>query len=145
MTCANFIKHDCAECNKNKKYSVKENKNEYRLINNNRKLVCKIRIDSCYINSGKRCDYLFLDCDSKIAFFIELKGIHIVIAFEQLIESINKIINKIHGFNINGRIAVSRVAVPNLLNNPKKLKLDKILKRYKGNLIIKVRIIEDII
>jgi hypothetical protein len=141
MSCAKYINHECSVCNKNKIMSLSEYKSTFRLINNDRKLVCKIRVDNCYIKDGKQCDYLILNCNDKKAFFIELKGCMFIDAIKQIHNSIRSLTSDIPNFTIYGRIVLTKVSVPNLENNPHILRLIKILKKSGGNLINKVSLL----
>lgn len=143
MSCDKFINHECSICNNNRVFSVSENKCSFKLINNNSKLVCKIKVDNCYIMEGKQCDYLFLDCDDRKAYFIELKGCMLIDAVKQITNSIKSLISEIPNFTIFGRIVPTKVSVPNLENNPHILRLIKTLKKSGGNLINKVCQLEE--
>ncbi|HLC15477.1 MAG TPA: hypothetical protein VJL89_04545 [Thermodesulfovibrionia bacterium] len=141
-------KHRCADCNNNKIVVAQDEKNpkcEYRLINNSAKRVCKVTVDGCYITEGKRCDFLLIDCDSKVAFFIELKGRHLLEAVEQIYETINRFWQQMNGVIINGRIVLTKVTVPNLRNNPNILRLEKKLKSVNGTLEYKTIKMNEII
>jgi hypothetical protein len=136
--CETMEKHRCADCNNNKIVVAQDEKNpkcEYRLINNSAKRVCKVTVDGCYVTEDKRCDFLLIDCDSKAAFFIELKGSDVLKAVEQIDETINRFWHQMNGFIINGRIVSTKVPVPRLfMNNPKTQRLEKKLKSANGTL-----------
>lgn len=90
-------------------------------------IVCDvIAIEKCVfkkVAEGKRCDYLFLIdkkkqqynfIDNKIspAFYIELKGLGLPEACEQLLNSIEKTKDQIKDFEINALVVSSRKFVP---------------------------------
>lgn len=135
MTCSEFKGHDCASCNENKDIVARENRSEYRLINLYKEKICKVKIDGCYIQEGKKCDYLILRCTKKVAYFIELKGCLMLDAVDQITSTIDAMKNTVNKFeSVNGRIVLTKVSVPNIKNNPKILRLEKKLKALNGNL-----------
>lgn len=58
--------------------------------NKNRKTVQKIQVDNCAIKDGIKCDWLVIN-DKNIEHFVELKGVDVKHACEQLIRSINEL------------------------------------------------------
>lgn len=134
MSCKNFENHKCADCNNNKVIVAKENRCKFVLNNINKEKICKIRIDGCYLLSGRKCDYLILACNSKISYLIELKGSSFWDAIDQIVESLNKLENSLNGFVINARIVLTKVNVPNIKNTPTVLSLQKRLRKLGGNL-----------
>ena len=145
MSCDDFINHKCSNCSNNREATAKENKKIYRIINNKSKLFCKIKIDTCYIKEGKRCDFLILDCIENNAFFVELKGKHFEKACEQILSTIKFLEDQISGFTISARIIITHFSHPNDKNRPNKLKLEKKCKENNGKLIIKEKYYEEII
>lgn len=90
-----------------------------------------ISMDNCVFRNEigqKACDFLFLfdrnkqeyqvlkSKESK-AFYVELKGIDLAGACEQLLNSIEKTTNEIKGFDINAIVVSSRKFVPRYDNN----------------------------
>ena len=115
------------------KVVVKENKCGYIYENPSRTLVCVVKVDGCLITVGQRCDYLILDCTSKKVFFIELKG-KVLTAIDQIHASINNILPRITTANsVNARVVLTKQDVPNLENNPKLIKLRKLLRKLNGD------------
>ncbi len=145
MSCDNFRQNKHSQCNNNRVVVAEENRMKYILENNNRKEICKIKVDDGYIQNEtiKKCDYLFLNCQDNIALFIELKGSDLFKAINQINTSIDYFIDNLTDFSINARIVLTKVNVPNLENNPKYLKFIKKLKRYNGNLIKRTRQINE--
>ncbi|WP_157162625.1 hypothetical protein [Cylindrospermum stagnale] len=76
------------------------NKQEYRLDNSNKLEICKLRVDGCLITDqeGKKCDYLILACQDKLAFFVELKGQDLKEAIEQIDSALDKLIPQMADF-----------------------------------------------
>jgi hypothetical protein len=130
----NIKNHQCTNCGENRVYPLKEKKSQYRLENPNRKAVCITEIDGCYITEGIRCDYLAVNCSEFAAFFVELKGSDLLHAVDQINATINLLQVDLDGFSIFARIVATKIAVPNLRNNPKVLKLQKRLKSRNGDL-----------
>ncbi len=78
-----------------------ENKRKFIGVNLSRKPFLKVRVDGCLkIESigGKRCDWLLIDVNGNIAFFIELKGSKVGHALLQLGNSIKGIGEPGRGF-----------------------------------------------
>ncbi len=95
-------------------------------------VVCDvIKIDDCVFNKveGERsCDYLFLFDKNKqeynflknkpsLAYYVELKGVDLISACEQLLNSIDKTMNEINGFDINAVVVSSRKFLPKFDTN----------------------------
>ncbi|WP_207690080.1 hypothetical protein [Desulfonema limicola] len=126
MPCTEIEKHNCAACNRNTVIVARENKCEYRLINKYKEKICKVKIDGCYIQEGRKCDFLILRCEKKIAYFIELKGSSYFDAVAQIMQTIDKLMDITNQLeSVNARIVLTKVSVPNLKNNPKILRLEK--------------------
>lgn len=133
--CYPFDIEDCEEfTDRRTSISVEEKQKVYSARNKEKQKVCLIRIDACLIEEGKKCDYLLLNCDSKVSYFIELKGNDMLHAVEQIDRSIDLLINKISEYAVNARIVLSRVYPPDLESNKYK-KLKKKLKKYNGTIL----------
>ena len=126
--------HDCTECVRNNPVVVREKKSRYRLENPTSKEICKTRIDNCYINQGKRCDWLVVDCEAANAYFVELKGADFRHAIRQIISTIDHIGSDLDGFSLFARVVFTRSPTPFLRNIPDVLKLKKRLKKRGGDL-----------
>ncbi|EPS2039183.1 hypothetical protein ACVCG4_000597 [Citrobacter braakii] len=84
----------CKECVKACIYpiiKVKENLSSFELINKARRKIDKVKVDGCRVVSGKRCDWLFIDDESKKEVFVELKGTDVEYAFEQIMVSVKSL------------------------------------------------------
>jgi hypothetical protein len=91
-------------------------------------LVCDVAsIENCVLsgnNDGKRCDYLFCFdrdkqeykipnlIDNSQAYYVELKGIDISEACEQLHNSIEKTSDQLPNYNLNAIVVASREFAP---------------------------------
>ena len=128
MSCENFRNNGCCKCDNQKIEVVKENKSKFQLNNPEQNKLCVIRVDGCLIQDGKKCDYLILECDVQKAFFVELKGKDILHAIDQIESSIDQTVDHLTGFQINARVVLTKVSVPNIRNNPKILRLERRLK-----------------
>jgi hypothetical protein len=95
-------------------------------------IVCGVvPIEKCVFTrtgTGRRCDYLFLFDKKKQkynylknkpsqAYFVELKGIGLTEACEQLLNSIEKTKDQIEDFDINALVVSSREFIPKYDNN----------------------------
>lgn len=102
-----------------------------------------IEIEKCVfknVEGGKRCDYLFLIDKKKQqynflgnkvspAHFVELKGIGLIEACEQLLNSIEKTKDQIIDFEINALVVSSRKFVPKYDNNEFYRELKRIIRK----------------
>ncbi len=95
-------------------------------------IVCDvIPIERCVLThaeDGRRCDYLFLFDKEKQqynylknnpspAYYVELKGIELIKACEQILNSIEKTIDQLPAFSINALVVSSRGFIPRYDNN----------------------------
>jgi hypothetical protein len=100
--------------------------------NNQYELVCDIiPIEKCVLTKaedGRRCDFLFLFDKTKqlykllknnqsSAYYVELKGIDLEDACEQLLNSIDKTMEQIGDFDLNALVVSSREFNPSYDNN----------------------------
>ena len=114
--------HTCT-CNKcelmsnNKVLIAKGAKTEYRIINENERLIDKYVVDDCLLRTkqkDEKCDYLVLINEIKEAYFVECKGSDVLKAVNQLDSSINILRNNLPGYVLKGRIISTRVYSPDL-------------------------------
>lgn len=113
-----------------------KSKSEYRAENNNKKNLVCLRVDGCLITNidGKKCDYLLLISDEKIAHFIELKGGGISDAIKQLTNSVNQIMPhlKKHEYQIAfAKVSLSKT--PKILPAKDWLDLRRLMQTYNGD------------
>ncbi|MHC5676072.1 hypothetical protein [Nostoc sp.] len=108
------------------------NSQEYRVINVSSKEFCKIRVDNCLIREGEKCDYLILNCQDRLAFFVELKGQDLKKALAQINSSISMLMDEIQDFKIYARIVLNRTPTPDI-NSSIEIKLKKRLKKHNGD------------
>ncbi|MEH1765917.1 hypothetical protein [Nostoc sp.] len=130
-----FIKNECTDyCDTRKTIVVRDsgNSQEYRVTNGSSKEFCKVRIDNCLIREGEKCDYLILNCQDKLAFFVELKGQDLKKALVQIDLSISILMHEIPDFKIYARIVLNRTPSPNI-NSSTEIKLKKRLKKHNGD------------
>ena len=106
---------------------LKEKKSKITLLNPDKKLYHEVKVDGDLYakteTTEKKCDYLEIGKETSDAFFIELKGIDIDTAYEQLLASAKNI----NVGNVNKKVAI--VVSPHI---PKEnVKLQKFLKLCK--------------
>lgn len=116
---------------KHKIYREEEGK-AISFVNDEYEIVCDVvSIEKCVFTGkldGRRCDFLFLFDKAKqvytilknkssLAYYVELKGILLEDACEQLYNSIEKTKGQIQGFEINALVVSSREYVPKYDNN----------------------------
>lgn len=147
FTCQNFQENyqACTKCSEGKLVVAEENKRKYILQNPYQKKVCKVRIDGCVIPSPsqRKCDYLIIVCESKLAneqesdiYFIELKGRDLISAVEQLTQTIKYF--QTEKYKITGKV-FARLVLSKVVN-PKSIEVDsrvialrKLMKKLGGN------------
>ncbi|WP_374448184.1 hypothetical protein [Providencia sp.] len=99
----------CSDCKpdcKDKIIKVSENKSSFVIDNSARTSIEVVKVDGCKITSGIRCDWLFIDNDTKKETFVELKGSCIEHGFNQIRETI-KVLSK-YDKEKNGVIVCTR-------------------------------------
>jgi hydroxymethylpyrimidine pyrophosphatase-like HAD family hydrolase len=124
-------------------YREEEGK-EISFVNIDYELVCDIvPIEKCVLTKaedGRRCDFLFLFNKEKqeyqilknignLAYYVELKGIDLEDACEQLHNSIDKTRSQIDGFEIFPLVVSSREYVPKYDNNEWNRNLKRLLRK----------------
>ncbi len=135
MSCDNFKNHKCSKCDNRRIIVVEQKRSKYTLNNAPEKYICKIDVDGCLITDGMRCDYLIINCDDNVAYFVELKGKNLSHAIEQITQSLTLLSDKITGCKINARIVLTKVTTPTTKDYHQKLRFEKLLRGYKnGNL-----------
>jgi hypothetical protein len=123
---------DCTITETNSEISREEQGKEIFFRHPEFDMVCNVvSIDDCVFRNTrgqKRCDYLFLfdknlqqyrflHNSPSIAFYVELKGIDLVHACEQLLNSIEKTMAEIRLFDIHAVVVSSRRFIPQYDNN----------------------------
>jgi len=123
---------------------AKEGNVSYRLKNPDERLICKVKIDGCYITDGERCDYLIIDCDELDARFVELKGSDFFKAIDQINATIEQMSGEIQRCEkVSARIVLSKVNVPDLRNNAKVRQFQKMLRAQGGDLCYRSKVLEE--
>ena len=102
------IPDECIENTKNPIIPLEEKGKKMIFHNKKRKAISKIKVDGCAIKVGIRCDWLVKN-DQNYEHFVELKGVDITHACEQLEVSIkalsdNPAKNAKHSFIISSRV-----------------------------------------
>ena len=123
---------DCSNIETGSQIYREEEGKEVFLKHHNFEIVCNVvRVDSCVFRHtvGERsCDYLFLLEKEKqqynflnnrgsVAYYVELKGVDLVGACDQLHNSIDKTMAQIDSFEINALVVSTRKFVPRYDNN----------------------------
>ena len=120
---------------RNKDFRCKEHGKTYHYTNKSESFIVKIRVDECLIKGEqeRKCDYLFLNCDKKIAYLIELKGSDLAHAASQILNVINVFQKELSNFEIHARIVLSKVYQSDIISEDyRKLQRrikDRIIKR----------------
>ncbi|MCU0289990.1 MAG: hypothetical protein MUF15_26830 [Acidobacteria bacterium] len=85
MTGNPFPQKNCLEFSDKRPTITAEEKHK-RFVGENKalRLFSKFKVEDCLIKVGKRCDFLIIDCEERIAYFIELKGKDLLSAVEQI-------------------------------------------------------------
>lgn len=134
-----------AQCSHTKKgfsLSEKEENSEIIFANENYEVTASvIPIEKCVFTSkdkGKRCDFLFLFDAKKQAYsflrkskayYVELKGIDLTEAYEQLLNSITITRNEIPLFDLNAVIVSTRAFVPKYDNTENYRNLKRLINK----------------
>lgn len=119
----------------------RENRSTYRYDNNSQKHVAKIKVDGGLISdpNKKKCDWLLINWDDGISFFIELKGSDLFKAVSQITSTINAIWNDINDLSVhraNARIVLSRNRIPNYKSDSRYKKFDNLISQKYGDIRI---------
>jgi len=114
----------------------KKGKSEYRAANQTRKNVICLRFDGCVLddNEVKKCDYLLLDCDDKIAHFIELKGGDMLHAIKQLVNSVTLTVHLLKEKQfaaVHAKLALSKT--PKVVPAKEWLDLRRLMQKHNGD------------
>lgn len=108
-------------------------KSEYRVKNPDRKYIVKLLVDNCLIKGEEnKCDYLYIDCNDKTIYLVELKGGDLSHAITQIESTINLLNGFLINFKIVARIVLTRSSSPRVTDQ-KKEKLIRGLKRWHQN------------
>jgi len=145
--CDPFNMPDCQKWHdKRSTFTLEERKGrKYIGRNKARKELALFDLDGCLIESSKlkKADHVFLICEEKKAYFVELKGSDLIKAVRQMSSSLDELLENLKGYGgIYGRIVLSRVRS----NDTRNAELSRLMKRFRelgGNLIYKTRIIEE--
>jgi hypothetical protein len=121
-----------------------ENKSTYRYINNAGKTVAKIRVDGGLINEKtiEKCDWLLVNWDDGLSYFIELKGSDVRKAIVQIQTTINELSPSLSALNVtakNVRIVPTRDSYPDISRGTEYKRLKKQVNQTGGTIIIKSR------
>ncbi len=102
---------NCTTQTTNKIITASENHRKLTIKNPSAKMIVKIKVDGCLIvDSGKRCDYMFeIDNPASKVIYLELKGCDIEKAYYQLIDTIDRFIDRHRGIKKECHIVASRV------------------------------------
>jgi len=125
----------------------RENKSEYRYINNAKQRVAKIKVDGGLVPSKHntiKCDYLVINWDSATSFFIELKGSDVRKAISQIIATLGLLWSDISGMGIcvaHARIVPTKHQKPDIIHNQQR-QLEQMLKKCNGKPVTKPILIQ---
>ena len=95
-------------CEKNAKIIVSQDKGarspKHIANNKSKNSVTHYRIDGVVITQGKRCDFLLMNEDKKVAYLIELKGSDLCHASEQLEATASVLVPQLANYKLQYRI-----------------------------------------
>jgi hypothetical protein len=139
---------ECSVSNSGSIFSKSE-KNKAFVLQSDVEFVCEIvDIDGCLLKKHeiRKCDWLFLvpNVDKVIkrpkAYYVELKGINIDDACEQLFNAIDNTKKNIPNYDIEARVVSVKGAQPEILNSENYRKVKRLIKKniefckvHKGN------------
>lgn len=117
----------------------------YRVQNPSRKKVTAYRVDRGIIDSllTEKCDYAFYTEDDTLC-LIELKGSDVLQAIKQISNSIDILLRPVRDIpdHVNARIILSKYNVPSAYK-AEEIRLHKKLKSFGGELVTKVKLLEE--
>jgi len=102
-------------------------------------------LDGCLLDSSelKKADFVFLICEEKKVYFVELKGSNLRQAARQINSSLDELSEQLKGYQpVFGRIVLSKTPNPKLIGS-ELVRLKKRLEKLGGNLKYNTRIIEE--
>jgi hypothetical protein len=90
---------------------VSENNRKFTILNQDCKLIEKIKVDGCLIDDNReRCDYVFeIDSPCELAIYLELKGRNIEKAYSQLVSTLGYLSSSHASLKRECHIVASRV------------------------------------
>lgn len=110
-----------------------ENKRKIVFQNKQRRLYHCVDVDGCTITDGAKCDKLLLSEDEHDEYYVELKGVDVIHAIDQLESTINRLgefEDNRHSFVICTNVAPS-------LTTQIQIKCSLFKKSYKSDLVIR--------
>ena len=142
-------KKRCAECRQvsaHRKITSKEKNSSYTLLNPDKVPVIVFHADGGIIYNEENCrkyDYIYdiTNSEASIVIFIELKGKHYTDALEQIENSLKLFKDAFAGSSLHARIICTRV--PNIINDPKSVMIEKSLKKHGVELRKKEKMMEE--
>jgi len=140
--------NDCKETGTGESFSKTEKRKTF-VLQSNKKFACEVvDIDDCVLKEEeiRKCDWLFLVpnkdgiTNKPKAYYVELKGINIDEACEQLYNAIDRTKNQIPNFEIEARVISPKGPQPEITNSTYYRKVRRIIKKdiefckvHKGN------------
>ena len=123
----------CICSTKDSQIKFEENKRKIIFLNPSNHRYKKVKVDGCAIKTGQKCDDLLISQDEHEEHFVELKGVDIMHAIDQLEQSILKIGE--FDDNRHSYIICTNVAPEYTTTIQKKQKYFR--QKYKSELLIK--------
>ena len=123
----------CICSTKDSQIKFEENKRKIIFLNPSNHRYKKVKVDGCAIKTGQKCDDLLISQDEHEEHFVELKGVDIMHAIDQLEQTILKIGE--FDDNRHSYIICTNVAPAYTTTIPKKQKYFR--QKYKSELLIK--------
>lgn len=132
------LKSECKEVTNDSKIKFEENKRKIIFDNDQHKQFIKVQVDGCQITEGLRCDNMLIDVSNGNEYFVELKGIDVGHALDQLSRTLALLSDTTNKNKSVASYIISTNSSPALRTNIQAY--TKLFKRkYNSSLIIKER------
>lgn len=117
----------------------KKNRQYHKGMNTQKAYVTHYLIDGKVIKAGSRCDFLFINEDTKTAYLIELKGSDLVKAASQLEETERILHQELLAYRVLYRIVANKCKTQEIKSSAYR----KYQLRWKGRLLLQTKRIEE--
>jgi hypothetical protein len=110
-----------------------ENRMEYRGVNEEGKRILRYKIDGgMIIDNTSKCDNALYLPDSKVVYFIELKGANLQKAADQIYQTVVALSESLVGVVIHARAICSKIQTPSIRSS-QIIRLERELSKTKGS------------
>lgn len=129
------FKKECVEKTTDTIIKFEENKKSIIFNNKERKSFCKVKVDGCQIKEGERCDDLLVGVQKGDEFFVELKGVDVSHALDQLEASLTKLSDTKNKVKKVCSYIICKNVAPSFMTKVQMAKV-KFKKKFNSDLII---------